>query len=164
MLRKIFAYSLVALVILIYFKLSEWQFKKLNERLTERKEEREECIFKAVISGNKILCEIESEEIVIKLSGVDTSKTEKEAKKFLENLLIPGEKLELEREIYLTDEEGNVLAYVFKDGLFINELILKEGLGILDTGKGYLKYIDVLVNAQQEAISKRKGVWKNLQN
>ena len=76
--------------------------------------------------------------------------------------LVEGKKVKVEFDIQKTDKYGRLLGYVFlKDGRFVNELLLREGLGILYTFPPNIKYIDTLILAQKWARQNKKGLWND---
>lgn len=78
----------------------------------------------------------------------------KENVQFAEN-----KKVILETDVQKYDKYGRTLAYVFVDGVFINEELLKRGLATVTTYPPNIKYVDRFLRAQQEAREKRLGLW-----
>lgn len=67
--------------------------------------------------------------------------------------------IEFDREKY--DHYGRLLGYVFADGIFVNEEIVRRGLArTLFIGKNR-KYEDRILKAQQEAKRERRGIWSD---
>jgi micrococcal nuclease len=86
-----------------------------------------------------------------------------EAKRFNERLVYGKRvKLEFDREKY--DSYGRVLAYVFVDGVFVNEELVRNGLARALVIKPNDRYADVIYRAEEEAKRERKGIWGNLSN
>ncbi len=71
-----------------------------------------------------------------------------------------GVRLEFDRQT--KDGYGRTLAYVFlRDGTFVNAEILRQGYGFfLPTGKNN-RYGRKLLEAQREAMSAGRGIWRN---
>ncbi|NIP39097.1 MAG: thermonuclease family protein [Candidatus Dadabacteria bacterium] len=83
-----------------------------------------------------------------------------EAKEFNEKLL--GAKrvtLEFDREQY--DHYGRMLAYVYADGIFINEQLVRNGLATTLKVKPNTKYYDRISAAEQEAKKNKRGIWSD---
>ena len=84
-----------------------------------------------------------------------------EAKRFNERLVYGKRvKLEFDREKY--DPYGRVLAYVFVDGVFVNEELVRNGLARALVIKPNDRYADIIYRAEEEAKRERKGIWGNL--
>jgi micrococcal nuclease len=69
-------------------------------------------------------------------------------------------RLEFDREKY--DAYGRKLAYVFVDGVFVNEEIVKQGLARAFIIKPNEKYADRILRAQEEAKREKRGIWGDL--
>jgi micrococcal nuclease len=55
------------------------------------------------------------------------------------------------------DERG--MGYVFADGVFVNEQLVREGLAYVRLTTGTNRYNDRLLAAQAEAWRRRRGIW-----
>jgi micrococcal nuclease len=73
--------------------------------------------------------------------------------------LVKGRLVRVEYDKKRKDEHGRLLGYVFLDGKFINGLLLKEGLALLDIRYPNFKYEEELVKAFKSALSQKKGIW-----
>ncbi len=88
----------------------------------------------------------------------------RKAKNFVTDA-VEGEKVSLEFDeanAYLAhkDKYGRLLAYVYreKDGLFINQEIIKEGYGF-SYGRFPYKHLKAFRELEKEAKGKKKGMW-----
>ena len=120
-----------------------------------------------VVDGDTIVINYQDASTKVRLIGVDTPETVhpnkpvefygKEASTFLRNLLI-GEMVSLDFEQTRKDRYGRLLAYVYRDGLFVNREILRQGYGIRTTFK--FKHAEDFKNVEAVAKELRKGLWR----
>ncbi|HWP01020.1 MAG TPA: thermonuclease family protein [Methylococcus sp.] len=81
------------------------------------------------------------------------------AKRWLESRL-SGSRVRLERDVEERDRYGRLLAHLFgEDGTHINRALVAAGLAVVDIHPPNLKYTDVLLAAQREAETHRRGIW-----
>src|SRR3990167_5660053 len=73
--------------------------------------------------------------------------------------LVEGKFVQLEKDISETDKYGRLLRYVYVDGVFVNELLVKEGFAYASSYPPDIKYQDLLNSAQEEARSQNRGLW-----
>lgn len=73
--------------------------------------------------------------------------------------LVEGKSVQLEKDISETDKYGRLLRYVYVDGVFVNELLVKEGFAHASSYPPDIKYQDFLNKAQEEARSQNRGLW-----
>ncbi len=97
-------------------------------------------------------------------SGKTNTAEGKDASAFMKEYLPKGTSVWVERDIETQDRYGRELVYLYaeKDGklVFINELLLKEGLAKLFTLQPNSKYADnVFYEAQKYARENKKGFW-----
>lgn len=82
------------------------------------------------------------------------------AKELLEKLIGDGEKtITLEFDLETKDRFGRNLAYVWKDQVFLNEQILKQGYALFVGRSPNYKYDQRLENAQHWARIMGEGIW-----
>jgi len=81
-----------------------------------------------------------------------------EAKRINEKLVLE-KKVRLELDINEMDRFGRVLAYVFVDGLFVNEALLDRGAAEFQLDTVNVVYQDVLITAAQKAHQDKIGRW-----
>lgn len=81
------------------------------------------------------------------------------AKRWLESRLL-GSRVRIEKDIEERDRYGRLLAHLFgEDGTHINRALVAAGLALVDIHPPNLKYTDVLLAAQREAETHRRGIW-----
>lgn len=80
----------------------------------------------------------------------------------LNRRLVSGRRIRLEFDKEKYDPYGRGLAYVFADGVFVNEEIVREGLARAFIIKPNEKYADRILRAEEEAKRQRKGIWGDL--
>lgn len=73
--------------------------------------------------------------------------------------LVEGKVVQLEKDVSETDKYGRLLRYVYVDGVFVDELLVKEGFAHASSYPPDVKYQDLLNIAQREAQSQNKGLW-----
>ena len=181
--------TLVAFVLLVFFRLSGEQFRSLssagaNEQV-EESSGRVPCTVLKVYDGDTFRCRLEDgEEVRVRLIGIDTPEKRKnrklmrdskrlgippeetiemgrEATRFAESLIPPGTKVFLETDVQIHDRYGRLLAYVYlPDGRMLNELLLKEGYATVYTFPPNVKYVDRFRRAQEYARERGKGFWR----
>jgi endonuclease YncB( thermonuclease family) len=77
--------------------------------------------------------------------------------------LVKAKKVRLEFDIERRDRFGRLLAYVFlSDGTFVNVEMVANGVAYFLAGTVNKRYGKLLLKAQREAMSARKGMWRNL--
>ena len=124
---------------------------------------------KTVIDGDTIVLE---NNITVRYIGINAPEVEtkekqqepfgQEAQAFNRTLVLSG-KIRLEQDIEKDDQFGRRLAYVYlTNGLFANQEILKKGLAYVLYHPPNIKYSGLLLNAQQQAMAEKKGMWNNL--
>ncbi|MGR3219855.1 MAG: thermonuclease family protein [Candidatus Anammoxibacter sp.] len=116
---------------------------------------------KKVIDWKTIL--LESGEIV-KYIGVEipqnNSKYFEEALDF-NKLLVDNKAIKLQFDIQGRDSNGNLLAYVFVEGIFVNAAIIKHGFSGFVPHTKNNQYHDLFTVLEAEAVRLKKGVWSS---
>jgi len=84
------------------------------------------------------------------------------AKKYNQSLVRSKKvRLEFDKEKY--DRYGRLLAYIFLlDGTFINKEMIEKGYAYALLRKPNVKYDRMLLQTQRDAMSAKKGMWRNL--
>jgi micrococcal nuclease len=76
--------------------------------------------------------------------------------------LVLSKKIRLEFDQRQQDRYGRRLAYVFlESGVFVNQVLIENGYAFYLYQKTNLKYHDLFMEKQQEAMKSKKGIWKN---
>lgn len=84
-----------------------------------------------------------------------------EAKKFNKTLVL-SKRVRLEFDTQKYDRYGRLLAYVFlNDGTFVNAKMIEEGCAHCLYIKPNTKYHERMLQSQREAMSAKKGIWKD---
>ena len=74
--------------------------------------------------------------------------------------LVLGKKVYLEGDRLDRDRNNRPLRYVWlENGIFVNELLVNGGYGRADINYGKLKYADKFLKAQDEAKTRKLGLW-----
>ena len=78
--------------------------------------------------------------------------------------LVYKKKVRLEHGSERIDRHGRLLAYVFLGNrLFVNKELIRQGYAYYLPQKRHIRYAKGLLRAQREAMSARRGIWKNRQ-
>ncbi|MGB9700268.1 MAG: thermonuclease family protein [Thermodesulfobacteriota bacterium] len=137
-----------------------------------------------IIDGDTLLVEYKGKKENVRLIGIDTPesrlnrkalkdaqkghenieniiKAGREATRFVQSLLKPGDEVHLEFDAQIRDKYGRLLAYVYlSDGRMLNEEILKAGYAQLLTYPPNVKYVDRFLKAYREAREHNRGLWR----
>jgi endonuclease YncB( thermonuclease family) len=126
---------------------------------------------KYVIDGDTIILANNQK---VRYIGVDTPETMRkietgfvhdpklfgeEAKEF-NRRMVEGKVVRLEFDIVKKDNYGRLLAYCFAGDKFVNVELLRNGLAMLYTYVPNIKYVDILVKAQEEARESGINLWR----
>lgn len=121
-----------------------------------------------VIDGDTI--EIETGEKV-RLIGIDAPESVSPQKKdecfgaesseYLRELLL-NRQVTLKKDVSEQDSFKRLLRYVYLDGIFINEALVREGYAVSRTFPPDVKFQDTLKLAEREAILNKKGLWSDV--
>ncbi len=84
-----------------------------------------------------------------------------EATKYIRDL-IEGKKVVIELDVQLYDRYRRLLAYVYVDTVFLNEMLLKKGLAVIMTYPPNVKHVESFKQFQDRAKRKGIGVWEYL--
>lgn len=63
--------------------------------------------------------------------------------------------------LQLRDEDGNWQAYVFSDGLFVNKILVQDGLALVTRLSNDEEYLTDLLKAERKAHRKKRGMWRD---
>lgn len=78
--------------------------------------------------------------------------------------LVEGKNIYLEKDVSEVDKYGRLLRYVFVDGLFVNDFLIREGYAYASSYPPDIKYQNQLRQAQLEAQQQNRGLWSQCQN
>lgn len=128
-----------------------------------------------VVDGDTVIADINGEETRIRLIGIDTPEsvapevsgkenTEEgtEVSDYVKSLL-DGKKVFLEYDVSRTDQYGRTLAYVYLEDstTMLQELLLSEGMAMVETYQPNVKYADYFYKLQKKARKEGQGFWGN---
>ena len=104
----------------------------------------------------------------VRLIGVDTPESVKpgtpvecfarEASAFLEKL-VEGRRVRLVLDVEERDRYGRLLAYVYRDDLFVNAELVRRGYASVATFPPNVRHVDTFVRLQREARAAGRGLW-----
>lgn len=77
--------------------------------------------------------------------------------------LVEGKRVRLEKDISETDKYGRLLRYVYVDGIFVNDYLVRQGYAYASTFPPDVKYSEQFLAAQKEARENNRGLWKECQ-
>lgn len=75
--------------------------------------------------------------------------------------LVHKKRIRLRFDTIKRDKKGRLLVYAFRNGEFINETLVREGLAYVRLTTQSKRFADRLLVAQREARKKRRGLWKD---
>ena len=73
--------------------------------------------------------------------------------------LVLNKEVELKKDVSQTDKYGRLLRYVYVDGLFVNDYLVKEGYAYVTTYPPDVKYSKSFLESQTQARENKKGFW-----
>ncbi|HEX2087808.1 MAG TPA: thermonuclease family protein [Solirubrobacteraceae bacterium] len=82
----------------------------------------------------------------------------REASAFLARL-VEGRRVRLERDLEQRDRYGRLLAYVYRDGLFVNAELVRRGYASVATFPPNVRHAGTFVRLQREARRAGRGLW-----
>jgi micrococcal nuclease len=104
----------------------------------------------------------------VRLIGIDTPESVKpgtpvecfarEASAFLERL-VEGRHVRLELDAEERDRYGRLLAYVYRDGLFVNAELVRRGYAQVATFPPNVRHAGELLRLQRQARATSRGLW-----
>jgi micrococcal nuclease len=121
-------------------------------------------IVRQIIDGNTIILDTGK---TIRYIGVgnlaiDTPEPfSKEAYEFNKSL-VEGKKIKLEYDEQKTDNQGNILAYVYQDEVFVNAKIIESGYGSVFIVSPNIKYAEKFLTLEREARQAKRGIWSEV--
>ena len=99
----------------------------------------------------------------VRYSGIDAPEKDEylylEAKQINEEL-VEGKRVKLEKDISDKDKYGRLLRYVFVDGTFVNAEMVRQGYAFAKAYPPDVKYQVYLEAMEKEARRAKRGVWK----
>lgn len=126
---------------------------------------KEEAVVISVVDGDTIRVMYQGSIESVRFIGIDAPEHDQgewgeRATNRLKSLVPPGSVVILEFDVQRRDKYNRLLGYVFtRDGLFVNEIMLREGLAMLYTFPPNVRYVDRLRAAQNHAREAGTGIW-----
>jgi len=68
----------------------------------------------------------------------------------------------MEKDISETDQYGRLLRYVWAEGIFVNEYLVREGFAHAVTFAPDVKYQELFLEAERKAREESKGFWSGV--
>lgn len=104
----------------------------------------------------------------VRLIGIDTPESvqpgapvecyARRASAFLERL-VEGRRVRLELDAEERDRYGRLLAYVYRDDLFVNAELVRRGYASVATFPPNVRHVETFVRLQREARESGRGLW-----
>lgn len=132
---------------------------------------REEVEFVRPVDGDTVRLRYEGKESAFRLLLIDTPETKhpkkgvepygKEASDFTKNMLMDASKVEIEFDKGgKTDKYGRYLAYVYADGVMVNDALVRQGLAkVAYIYPPSITYLDQLQESQSLAQQEHLNIW-----
>ena len=126
--------------------------------------------FVRAVDGDTAVFWSQGAELTIRFIGIDTPETKHpqkpveafgpEAAALTEATLSGAQEIYLEFDVGLQDRFGRYLAYVYADGVMLNEHLVGSGLAVSSTYAPNVKYEDRFLAAQQQARAQGLNLWQ----
>jgi micrococcal nuclease len=130
--------------------------------------ERTEAQVVKVVDGDTIRVKIDGETYTVRYIGIDTPETVHPSKpvewmgpeaKRMNEQLVGGQTVLLEKDVSETDQYGRLLRYVYVDDLMVNRELVRLGFAQISTYPPDVKHVNTLLIAQEEAREAERGLW-----
>lgn len=73
--------------------------------------------------------------------------------------MVKGQEIEMAKDTSETDKYGRLLRFVWIDGIFVNDFLLRQGFAKLDIVPPDTNYSGQFKEAQKEARDNKRGLW-----
>jgi micrococcal nuclease len=106
----------------------------------------------------------------VRYIGIDTPETYGESECYGQEAtarnreLVEGERVWLEKDVSETDRYDRLLRYVFVDGVFVNAELVELGYARASMYPPDVKYADLFLSLQREAMEEDRGLWSACAN
>lgn len=119
------------------------------------------CQVQRIVDGDTFAC---TDGTRVRLIGIDTPELSQapfgeQASRALADLMPVGSSILLERDVELNDRYNRRLAYVWRDGVFVNWEMVRRGWALLLTFPPNVRYVERLQDAQRGARDAGLGLW-----
>jgi micrococcal nuclease len=121
-----------------------------------------------VIDGDTIEVDISGTIYKVRYIGIDTPELDDERPEFaalaqeatrLNQQLVEGKNVQLEKDISETDRYSRLLRYVYVDDIFVNAELVRQGLAWAKAYEPDIKYQDYFEELEIEAREAGWGIW-----
>lgn len=133
--------------------------RKEKKPYTAQEKSHEEIIVSKIIDGDTFEL---SDGSRVRLIGVDTPEIDRpyydRAVAQAESLLL-GKRIKYETDVETRDRYGRSLWYVFADSVFVNDAMIRNGMGRVYLFESNLKYAERLIESQKQARRESRGIW-----
>ena len=140
------------------------------EVTVEEPKDAEEVDFVEHVDGDTAKLKINGKVETVRFLLIDTPETKhpklgaqpmgKEASAFTRKMLEEADRITLEYDVEKRDKYDRVLAYVYADGVNVQEALLKKGLARVGYVYESRRHLDAFREAEQMAKEKKLGVWQ----
>lgn len=123
----------------------------------------------SIVDGDTVVIDFGNGNETVRLLGIDTPESVDpsrpvqcygaEATARLAELAPPGTTVRLERDVEARDRYGRLLAYLFVDEVFVNEVLLAEGFAALAVIAPNDTHRVALARAEMRARTVEAGLW-----
>ncbi|MBI4513984.1 MAG: thermonuclease family protein [Gemmatimonadetes bacterium] len=119
------------------------------------------CVVARIVDGDTFTCR---GGLRVRLLGIDTPEKSQQpfgerARSALAERLPLGSKVLLERDVQTRDRYGRYLAYVWRDSVLVNWVMLRRGWAVLYTAPPNMQYVEHFRKAQRAAREEAAGFW-----
>lgn len=76
--------------------------------------------------------------------------------------LVLGKEVLMQKDVSETDRYGRLLRYVYVDGMFVNDYLVRQGYAIASSYPPDIAYQEQFIEAQQEAQQNNRGLWSGI--
>ena len=136
----------------------------------EEPKDAEEVEFVEHVDGDTAKLRIDGKVETVRFLLMDTPETKhpelgaqpmgKEASEFTRKMLSQADRITLEYDVEKRDKYDRVLAYVYADGVNVQEALLKKGLARVGYVYESRRHLDAFREAERSAKEKKLGVWQ----
>ena len=75
--------------------------------------------------------------------------------------LVEGKEVKLEKDVSETDRYSRLLRFVYIDGIFVNDYLVRQGYAQIDTVSPDVAYAEQFKTAEKEAREYNRGLWNS---
>lgn len=124
------------------------------------------AVVRRVTDGDTIVVEIEGREYRLRYIGIDTPEVHPRQEylgpeaSVRNRELVEGKTLTLYRDQSDYDDYGRLLRYVVADGVFVNQILVREGLADAKDYRPDTACSQELKEAEDQARRENRGIWQ----